>query len=936
MIRLFKILLAVTLVIVVSLVLIVGITLLVFDPNEHKDLIVSRVEQATGRSFAITGNIGLSYYPWLGLEAEGITLGNAKGFGKEPMVHMDKVALRIKTLPLLRGQYVLDTFRLHGLKVNLARNKAGVSNWDDLAGGAGAGKKAAERPAPEPREPKSLAAVVLGGVDVRNGRVSWDDQAAGQQVRISKINFKTGELTYGTPINVELSLDTSSNKPALDTALKLNGTLNYNQDTAIYAFKPIDLKVKLAGKKVPGGSTELKLKGAMETNLDEDTATISGLTIDLLGAHVEADIKASDVQSGEPVTEGRLLARGDDLAQLLNILEVPAGKDLARLKDRSFDIQSSFNSNPARGDIKVSQLTVRALGIKADGQLDATAITSSKGKMNGRLNLVGKDLGPLLSALDQGELGKVMKEINLNATLQGEKGEFHISPLSLKATFSGPQIPNSPVDVLLTADTRANLDKQRLEIASLDLKGLGLDLKGNVKAENILDDPAYEGSINLAAFNLRKLASQLNQSLPKTADDKVLKKVALSTGFSGHLERLSLKDINVTLDDSILKGDLSVANFAEPDIEFDLKLDAINADRYLPPKQEGKSGAATPETTAATASELPVETLRSLKVKGDLAADKIVVSNATLQNLRLGIRARNGDIRLEPIKADLYEGKYDAVIDMDAKGDALKLVINSRLDKVNMDPLLRDYLQQKEAPLAGIANIALDDIRATGKNTDQIKRTLTGKGRLKVNNGILRGIDIHKVLEQIEVMLESKRYSKIDSSGNTPFEELSATLDINKGVVTNKDLIMLASGFKVTGEGMLANLNDETIKYNMKASVDETRTARGEETFNIGGYGVPIQCRGSFEKPRCLPDADQIAKALFKQTGEEKLKGLLEKKLGLGGKKTETAPVEETSPAEPSGTEPQQAAPKQEESAPAKSKEEQIKDTVEDVLKGLF
>ena len=114
------------------------------------------------------------------------------------------------------------------------------------------------------------------------------------------------------------------------------------------------------------------------------------------------------------------------------------------------------------------------------------------------------------------------------------------------------------------------------------------------------------------------------------------------------------------------------------------------------------------------------------------------------------------------------------------------------------------------------------------------------------------------------------------------------------------------------------------------------RTARGEETFNIGGYGVPIQCRGSFEKPRCLPDADQIAKALFKQTGEEKLKGLLEKKLGLGGKKNETAPVEETSPAEPSGTEPQQAAPKQEESAPAKSKEEQIEDTVEDVLKGLF
>ncbi len=267
---------------------------------------------------------------------------------------------------------------------------------------------------------------------------------------------------------------------------------------------------------------------------------------------------------------------------------------------------------------------------------------------------------------------------------------------------------------------------------------------------------------------------------------------------------------------------------------------------------------------------------------------------------------------------------------MDARGEALKMVVNSRLDMVNLDPLLRDYMQQEESPLAGIANISLNDIRATGKNTGQVKRTLTGKARMEVNKGILRGIDIANVLEQIEVMLESKRYTQIDSSGNTPFEELSATLDINKGVITNKDLIMLAKGFKVTGEGMLANLNDETIKYNLKTRVDDSRTARGEETFNIGGYGVPIQCRGSFEKPKCLPDADEIAKALFKKSGEDKLKGLLEKKLGLGGDSTETTPADSTAPAQQ-----QEAAPKQETAEP-KSKEEQLKDTVEDVLKGFF
>ncbi|NIN61230.1 MAG: AsmA family protein [Gammaproteobacteria bacterium] len=930
--KILKRVIIVTLILIVVLVLIAGITLAVFDPNEHKDFIVSRVEQATGRSFAITGDIKLSYYPWLGLEAGGITLGNAKGFGKEPMLQLDKVAVRIKTLPLFSEQYILDTFRLTGLRLNLAKNKDGNTNWQDLAAGDGKpADKLAREEQPDKPGVKSLGALVLGGVDVRDVELNWDDQASRQKVRISNVKFKTGELTYGAPIDLDLSLNTSSNRPALKTTLNLSGTLNYNQDTEIYAFEPIDLKLKLTGDSVPGGSTDLVMKGGLEANLDDDTATIRGLTVDVLNTHLEADIKASEVQSDEPQTEGRLVAKGSDLAQLLSIFEIPAGKDLARLKDRSFDIQLGFNANPAKGDIKVDQLNVRALGIKADGSLDALAITSSKGKMDGQLNATGKDLGPLLAALGQGDLGEVLQQASLNAKLKGDKGEFQISPLQVKTTFAGPRIPNSPVDITLTADTRANLDKGRLEIPNLNLKGLGLDLSAKLNAENIMEDPAYEGQIQLAEFNLRKLAGQLNQILPVMADKQALKKVALGTEFSGHLNLLELDKLQVTLDDTTLKGNVSVADFADPDIEFDLKVDSINADRYLPPKQEGKKTAiATPETTSAAASEFPVETLRALKVKGDLSVEQIIVSNATLQNLKLGIRARDGDIRLEPIKADLYEGKYDAVIDMDARGEALKMVVNSRLDMVNLDPLLRDYMQQEESPLAGIANISLNDIRATGKNTGQVKRTLTGKARMEVNKGILRGIDIANVLEQIEVMLESKRYTQIDSSGNTPFEELSATLDINKGVITNKDLIMLAKGFKVTGEGMLANLNDETIKYNLKTRVDDSRTARGEETFNIGGYGVPIQCRGSFEKPKCLPDADEIAKALFKKSGEDKLKGLLEKKLGLGGDSTETTPADSTAPAQQ-----QEAAPKQETAEP-KSKEEQLKDTVEDVLKGFF
>ena len=56
-------------------------------------------------------------------------------------------------------------------------------------------------------------------------------------------------------------------------------------------------------------------------------------------------------------------------------------------------------------------------------------------------------------------------------------------------------------------------------------------------------------------------------------------------------------------------------------------------------------------------------------------------------------------------------------------------------------------------------------------------------------------------LEQVEIMIESKRFgSKINTEGDTPFNSLTATLPINKGLVTNDDLLLRAPKFSVTGK----------------------------------------------------------------------------------------------------------------------------------------
>jgi AsmA protein len=72
------------------LIILVGATgiaiVLLFDPNDYKDEITTLVEQRTGRKLTLTGPITLSVFPWLGIEAGALALGNAPGFGSEPFL----------------------------------------------------------------------------------------------------------------------------------------------------------------------------------------------------------------------------------------------------------------------------------------------------------------------------------------------------------------------------------------------------------------------------------------------------------------------------------------------------------------------------------------------------------------------------------------------------------------------------------------------------------------------------------------------------------------------------------------------------------------------------------------------------------------------------------------------------------------------------------
>ncbi len=104
-----------------TVLLLLGIAVLVLlvDPNGFKPRIEAAVREATGREFALVGDIDLKFFPWLALRTGEGRFGNPPGFAGEPMATWRNAQLGVKLFPLLRGDLVVDRIRLEGADVRL-------------------------------------------------------------------------------------------------------------------------------------------------------------------------------------------------------------------------------------------------------------------------------------------------------------------------------------------------------------------------------------------------------------------------------------------------------------------------------------------------------------------------------------------------------------------------------------------------------------------------------------------------------------------------------------------------------------------------------------------------------------------------------------------------------------------------------------------------
>jgi len=424
---------------------------------------------------------------------------------------------------------------------------------------------------------------------------------------------------------------------------------------------------------------------------------------------------------------------------------------------------------------------------------------------------------------------------------------FKLTDLKLESITKGKAIPGKELKAELLAEVAVDLVQQTLAVTGLKLSSGDLQLSAEINGINIKDNPEFKGPIKIESFNLAQFMQQISMPLPKMQSADALTHVSASFMLDATADSAEIKNLMLKLDDTSINGFSRIKNFAKAEISFDINIDDIDVDRYLAPKKpnESNKAVATPATAAVAGAALfPVETLRALNANGQVTIAKLKINQLSMQGVSLKLNASKGVINTQQQVKQLYKGAYKGRATVNVKNKTPVLSLNENLSKVNIEPLLKDMLG--EARMSGVVN-ASAQIQGRGNTTKAIKSSLGGKLNFNFNDGVIRGFNLQKIIDNTKALIEGSALPTENKNDQTVFSVIKGTANITKGLVRNNDLYAEASKLRVNGVGT-ANLATDELDYKVKARLLKT-VATATEAEKIKGVPIVLNVGGTLAKP---------------------------------------------------------------------------------------
>ena len=344
---------------------------------------------------------------------------------------------------------------------------------------------------------------------------------------------------------------------------------------------------------------------------------------------------------------------------------------------------------------------------------------------------------------------------------------------------------------------------------------------------------------NADAIRISKLTGSLDLAHP----DMPMKQLSLPLNGSLQVnlaQQSAALALATKFDESNIATKLNVAKFAPLSLGFDLDIDQLNVDKYLPPQPAGEAPA---KEAAGKEAPISLAALKGPTVQGNIRIGSLQVAKLKLAQINAKLALAGGKLDVAPLSMKLYEGSTSGSVSVNANGN--QIALRQNLQGVSINPLMKDLLDKDM--LEGRGNITLD-VNTRGETVSAFKKALGGSAALALQDGAIKGINLAQRLRDVKAKLgQADTTQAANASQKTDFSELTASFKIANGVARNDDLSMKSPFIRLGGAGDI-DVGAGQMNYLAKATVVASGEGQGGKDANqLKGLTVPVRLSGPFE-----------------------------------------------------------------------------------------
>ena len=534
----------------------------------------------------------------------------------------------------------------------------------------------------------------------------------------------------------------------------------------------------------------------------------------------------------------------------------------------------------------------------------------------------------------------------LNADLKGETRIAKGITLRLEANAEAPNLAALAKAMNVTAPAEAALGKAtiaaKISGSPEDLQFTDVNFSHTSGLLNLLfagsahlkDNLTYNGSVTIAAPDLRKLASAAGATLPP---GDIYKAFSLTGQTSGSATDVMLKGATVKFDNITGTGEAALSLGAKPRLTGTLATSAIDITPYAS-ASGAPAGDPTPATPGWGSTPIDLSPLKLADAALTLKAAGVRYDKFSFGPSNIAVTLTNGRLVADLKQTSLFSGTGSARLVADGSGARPAVELKAKMDKLAVKDLLS--ASAGFTMLEGIGGLDID-IAGSGGTLQTLMSSLVGQGQFAFDDSVLKGVNLTELGAAASTALTTKKFSTsaFSPTAQTNFNALNAGFAMKDGVAILTGMKIDAGTMTIDAGGAL-DIGRQELSLNLFPIFADKKAG-------LNGYGLPMKLSGSWGRVKFAPDwgwlADKAtagAKAKVQSEIQDELKGLgdnLRTKLGLGSSKPASTPAAPTAnpdtPTQPADT------PAATPVAPAEktqSVEDRLKAEAEKKLKGLF